>query len=71
MSDGNWRKSTYSGSGGGNCIEVGETTGAVLIRDTKQTHWAEGRTVLRLTPSNFRRLTSTIKRYRPVNPQQS
>ena len=29
-----WRKSSYSGSGGGNCVEVA-SAGAVLIRDSK------------------------------------
>jgi hypothetical protein len=28
-----WRKSTYSGSNGGSCIEVGSADG-VLVRDT-------------------------------------
>ena len=28
-----WRKSSYSGSNGGECIEVA-TAGAVLVRDT-------------------------------------
>ena len=31
---GNWRKSTYSGANGGDCIEVASTT-AVMVRDTK------------------------------------
>jgi Domain of unknown function (DUF397) len=30
-----WRKSSYSGSGGGNCAEVASTPSAVLIRDSK------------------------------------
>ena len=30
-----WRKSSYSGSGGGNCAEVASTPGAVLVRDSK------------------------------------
>ncbi|MGA9833571.1 MAG: DUF397 domain-containing protein [Trebonia sp.] len=30
-----WRKSSYSGNGGGNCVEVGHDTGRVLVRDTK------------------------------------
>jgi hypothetical protein len=29
----NWRKSSYSGNGGQNCVEVG-SAGAVLVRDT-------------------------------------
>ena len=30
-----WRKSTYSSGNGSNCVEVGETERAVLVRDTK------------------------------------
>ena len=30
-----WRKSSYSGSGGGECVEVGIDPGHVLVRDTK------------------------------------
>ncbi|WP_267717018.1 DUF397 domain-containing protein [Streptomyces sp. CoH17] len=31
-----WRKSSYSGNTGGDCVEVGETSpGAVPIRDSK------------------------------------
>jgi hypothetical protein len=31
----NWRKSSYSGANGGECIEVASTTGAVKVRDTQ------------------------------------
>jgi uncharacterized protein DUF397 len=31
---GNWRKSTYSGTNGGQCVEVADTEGAVMVRDT-------------------------------------
>jgi cobalamin biosynthesis protein CobT len=30
----NWRKSSYSGSNGGECIKVASTSGSVLVRDT-------------------------------------
>ena len=30
-----WRKSSHSGSGGGDCTEVAGTPDAVLIRDSK------------------------------------
>jgi hypothetical protein len=33
-----WRKSSYSGNNGGNCVEVATTPGAVLVRDTKDQH---------------------------------
>ena len=29
-----WRKSTYSGNGGANCVEAGNGDRAVLVRDT-------------------------------------
>jgi hypothetical protein len=32
--DNGWRKSSYSGNGGGNCVEAGSLPGAVLVRDT-------------------------------------
>jgi Domain of unknown function (DUF397) len=30
-----WRKSSYSGSNGGTCVEVGTTGPAVAVRDSK------------------------------------
>jgi hypothetical protein len=30
-----WRVSSYSGSGGGQCTQVGTVPGAVLVRDSK------------------------------------
>jgi hypothetical protein len=36
ISDLTWRKSSYSGSGGGNCVEVAQLpTPAVAVRDSK------------------------------------
>ncbi|MFE5602231.1 DUF397 domain-containing protein [Streptomyces coelicoflavus] len=32
-----WFKSSYSGSSGDNCVEVALRTGAVLVRDSKDT----------------------------------
>ncbi len=29
-----WRKSSYSGNNGGNCVEVGKAARGVLVRDT-------------------------------------
>jgi hypothetical protein len=56
--DPRWRKSSYSGNGGGSCIEVGNAD-AVLVRDTKQ----EGRgPVLRFTPGAWRRFADRVKR---------
>jgi Domain of unknown function (DUF397) len=30
-----WRKSSYSGNNGGNCVEAGSISGRVLVRDTQ------------------------------------
>jgi Domain of unknown function (DUF397) len=30
-----WRKSSYSGSNGGTCVEVGTTGPAIAVRDSK------------------------------------
>ncbi|MBT2415962.1 DUF397 domain-containing protein [Streptomyces sp. ISL-12] len=32
-----WFKSSYSGGGGGNCVEVAVSPGTVLVRDSKDT----------------------------------
>ncbi len=29
-----WRKSSYSGNNGGNCVEAGSVPGAVVVRDS-------------------------------------
>jgi hypothetical protein len=31
----NWRKASYSGSGGGNCVEVAGAASVILVRDTQ------------------------------------
>jgi hypothetical protein len=36
-----WRISSYSSNGGGTCVEVGQSAGAVLVRDTKQAGQAD------------------------------
>ena len=33
-----WRKSSYSGSNGGNCIEISAAPGAVAVRDSNDPH---------------------------------
>jgi len=30
----NWRKSSYSGNGGGSCVETASGSGTVMVRDT-------------------------------------
>ncbi len=54
-----WRKSSYSGNGGANCVEVGARAEAdhVLVRDTKD----RGGPVLRVSPSAWRRFAAQVK----------
>jgi hypothetical protein len=52
-----WRKSTYSGSNGSDCVEVGGTGRAVAVRDTKDRAGA----VLAFGPDAWRRFAATIK----------
>lgn len=52
-----WRKSSYSGNGGQDCIEVGGN-GTILIRDTKDCGHGP---VLRVTPTAFAELVSRIR----------
>jgi hypothetical protein len=52
-----WRKSTYSGTGGSDCVEVGGAVGSVLVRDTKD----RGGAVLGMESGAWRRFTATLK----------
>ena len=51
-----WRKSTYSGDNGGECVEVA-MAGAVLVRDTTDRTGS----VLTFTAEAWRAFTATIK----------
>jgi hypothetical protein len=55
----NWRKSSYSGNGGSNCVSVGNDVSRVLIRDTKQNGTGP---VLRFSPDAWRRFADRVKR---------
>ena len=52
-----WRKSTYSGGNGSNCVEVGHTASLVLVRDTKDRAGA----VLAIAPDAWRRFAASMK----------
>ncbi len=54
----NWRKSSYSGNGGGECVEIGASPGAVVVRDTTDRTGP----VLRFTPAAWRRFADRVKR---------
>jgi len=51
-----WRKSTYSGSDGGSCVEVGQE-GVIVVRDTTD---RDGGT-LAVSAEMWRRLVAGIK----------
>lgn len=51
-----WRKSSYSGANGGQCVEVA-TAGQVMVRDTTN---RDGGT-LTFTPAAWEAFTSTLK----------
>lgn len=53
-----WRKSSYSGGSGGNCVEIADRAGRVLVRDTKQ---AGTGPVLAFTASAWRRFAGELK----------
>lgn len=54
----NWRKSTYSSNGGGECVEAGSNGAVVAIRDTTDRDGA----VLAFTPQAWRKFTRTVAR---------
>jgi Domain of unknown function (DUF397) len=54
----NWRKSTYSSNGGGNCVEVGDRASRVLVRDTKDRTGP----VLRVSAAAWRMFADLVKR---------
>jgi hypothetical protein len=51
-----WRKSSYSGNNGGQCVEVA-APGRVLVRDSKNPHGA----MLEFTPETWRKFTKRTK----------
>lgn len=60
-----WRKSSYSGNGGGNCVEVGAAPQSIAVRDTKQDGAGP---VLRFPPSAWRRFADQVRR--PLAPDR-
>lgn len=56
--DHRWRKASYSGNGGGNCVEVGrDGDGTVLVRDTKDLGHGP---VCRYTPAEWRAFVAGV-----------
>ena len=52
-----WRKSSYSGSNGGNCIEITTTPGTVAVRDSNDPHGPE----LTFGRQNWQRFADQVK----------
>jgi hypothetical protein len=57
LTSASWRKSSYSSSNGGNCVEIASVAGAVAVRDSKN----PGAGTLVLTPAAWRALIDSIK----------
>ena len=55
--DPRWRKASYSGNGGADCVETGSIPGAVLIRDTKDRKRGP---VVRVSPAAWQAFTATL-----------
>jgi Domain of unknown function (DUF397) len=52
-----WRKSSYSGANGGECVEVATTADTVLVRDSKN----RTASVLSVSASAWRAFVSAVK----------
>jgi Domain of unknown function (DUF397) len=52
-----WRKSSYSGNNGGDCVEVGHQDTGVAVRDTKNRKGS----VLQFTPEAWRRFAARLQ----------
>jgi hypothetical protein len=52
-----WRKSSYSGSNGGNCIEISAAPGAIAVRDSNDPHGP----VLTFDSQDWRRFADQVK----------
>ena len=53
-----WRKSTYSSGNGAECVEAGNGSGVVAVRDTQD----RGGPALAFIPGAWRRFTDQVKR---------
>lgn len=60
MKDAAWRKSSYSGGNGGGCVEVGNASKTVIVRDTKDRDGA----VLRVPADAWRVFAAEVKQSR-------
>jgi hypothetical protein len=56
---GSWRKSEASKHANG-CVETGHGPAVIGVRDTKQAHLGDARTVLEFSPAAWREFTATL-----------
>jgi hypothetical protein len=52
-----WRKSSYSGNGGGNCVEVALVAGGIAVRDSKN---PDGPRLI-FTPAEWEAFTAGVR----------
>jgi hypothetical protein len=52
-----WRKSSYSGTNGGDCVEAADMGGRILVRDTTD----RGGAVLSISPDAWYRFTDMLR----------
>jgi hypothetical protein len=52
-----WRKSKYSGTNGGDCVEVAEKAGRILVRDTTD----RGGAVLSIAPKAWHQFINKLR----------
>ena len=52
-----WRKSSYSGTNGGSCVEAADLGSSILVRDTTD----RGGAVLSVPPGAWLRFTLTLR----------
>jgi Domain of unknown function (DUF397) len=57
LSNAIWRKSSYSGGNGGDCVEIAAVLGVVAVRDSKD----PGGPVLAFGPDEWQAFTTAIK----------
>jgi hypothetical protein len=60
-----WRKSSYSGANGAQCVEIGTAPRTVAVRDSKLNGTGPA---LRFTPSAWRRFADRVKQSLTLGP---
>lgn len=53
----NWRKSSYSGQSGGNCVAIADGNSRILVRDTKDSQGP----VLKFSADSWRKFADQVK----------